>query len=76
MFFKQISGEDLATGAGYASPGGAPSDSYTGGAIYNLTREPGEEGSGGGNSNSGVGGAGGGYLQIETFYDLTNYGKF
>ncbi|VDI26438.1 Hypothetical predicted protein [Mytilus galloprovincialis] len=70
----QISGEDLATGAGYASPGGSPSESNTGGDIYNLTRVPGEEGSGGGNSNSGVGGAGGGYLKIETFYDLTNYG--
>ena len=78
LFFacNQIPGEDLATGAGYASPGGSPSESNMGGVIYNLTRIPGEEGSGGGNSNSGVGGKGGGFLNIETFYDLTNYGMY
>ena len=65
---------DLATGAGHGSPGGAPSTTYTGGDVYDLTRNPTEAGSGGGSSDSGTGGHGGGYLKIDTFYDITNNG--
>lgn len=74
IFTKQISGENLATGAGHGAPGGAPSSGYTGGDAYDPTRNPTETGSGGGNSVNGTGGAGGGYLQIDTYYDITNDG--
>ena len=75
LFFNQIYDENLATGAGHGAPGGSPSADYTGGDAYDLTRDPTEVGSGGGNSVNGTGGTGGGYLQIFTYYDLTNDGK-
>lgn len=72
--FEQVSG--VGTGGGHGAPGGSQFESVTGGAMYDDTRVPTSAGSGGGDSSSGVGGAGGGFLNISTFYEVNVEGMY
>ena len=61
----------IGTGAGHGATGGSPSSTVAGGVVYDNTRFPTEAGSGGGNSASGTGGSGGGYLKLFLYSSLT-----
>jgi hypothetical protein len=67
--------DNIGTGAGHGAPGGTRTTSIIGGASYDNTRLPIETGSGGGNSASGTGGTGGGYLKLSLFKLLKVDGK-
>ena len=54
----------IGTGAGHGAQGGSASGN-DGGDTYDMTQLPNQQGSGGGISSSGVGGAGGGYFKAE-----------
>ncbi|KAI8478546.1 hypothetical protein Bbelb_437250, partial [Branchiostoma belcheri] len=68
--------DQVGVGAGYGGFGGSPGDStLQGGSWYDSVQSPSLKGSGGGNSGSDTGGAGGGYLYIQLNNDLTLEGS-
>ena len=60
----------IGTGGGHGAQGGSVS-SGDGGATYDKTQLPYQQGSGGGSGSSGTGGAGGGYFKAEIFETFT-----
>ena len=65
----------VGTGGGHGAPGGSVSGN-NGGNVYDTTKLPYQQGSGGGSGGTnGTGGAGGGYLQIRIYDVLTVEGK-
>lgn len=61
----------IGTGGGHGAQGGSVSGD-DGGAVYDTTQLPYQQGSGGASGGTnGTGGAGGGYLKISIFETLT-----
>ena len=67
--------DGIGTGGGFGAPGGSPSTGMSGGSWYGLTRSPSDIGSGGGNSSTGRGGSGGGFLELNIAQTLTVEGE-
>lgn len=59
-----VQGSNSGSGAGYGSAGGYTTGMTAGGPVYGMTRQVVDAGSGGGSSAVGVGGRGGGLLNI------------
>ena len=66
--------DSIGTGGGHGAQGGSVSGE-DGGHTYDKTQLPYQQGSGGGSSKDGTGGAGGGYFKAEIFDTLTVDGK-
>ena len=56
----------LGTGAGHGAPGGSVSG-QDGGDVYDTTKLPYQQGSGGGSGSGGTGGTGGGYFKAKIY---------
>ena len=67
--------DGVGTGAGHGGWGGSHVMDTNGGDYYGWTRDPENMGSGGGNSATGVGGAGGAFVTLKVAVSFEMDGK-